>query len=410
MTGTLFFVHGTGVRQAGYDRTWAAVQDGARRNQVPASAFVGCPWGPTLGVPVKRIAETLPEQVATRDAFGAGAPPNDQERQGAEWALLLEDPLFELRLAAGAASAGVHDSGVVVAEARADQTVIAMVRSLASDPVDLDGTGVEPGELEEAVEQVAGAPELADAALAAPDPADADLVRAVARAIVASMLQPHLLDPPGMAPAVLLDSVRRDRLIDDLADALVPVETRGAVTDWIKRRMVGFAERKATAIAVSRREGLMTSSLPGIGDILFYQRRGEAIVEMVADALDRVDRPVVAVGHSLGGIVLVDLLTRADAPRVDLLVTAGSQSPLFYAIDGLANLRRDQRLPGPPSPWLNIYNPQDLLSFCAARVFPATPGIEDHEVDPGVPFPPAHSAYWHDDRVFELIRRRWPAA
>jgi hypothetical protein len=410
MAGTLFFVHGTGVRQAGYERTWAALQDGARQKQIPATAFVGCPWGPTLGVPVERIADTLPDQVATRDAFGAGAPPSDQELQSAEWALLLEDPLFELRLVAGGAAAGVDDGVVVVAEARADQTAIAIVRSLASRPVDLDGTGVEREELEQAAEAVASAPELAGAALAAPDPTDADLVRAIARAVVATMLQPHLLDPPGAAPAALLDGAKRNRLVDEIADTLVPVETRGAMTDWIKNRVVGFAERKATALAVTRREGLMTSSLPGIGDILFYQRRGEAIIQMVTDALAGLEQPVVAVGHSLGGIVLVDLLTRASAPRVDLLVTAGSQSPLFYAIDALANLRRDQPLPAPPTPWLNIYNPQDLLSFCAARVFPDVPGIEDCEVDPGVPFPPAHSAYWHDGTVFELIRDRWPGA
>lgn len=106
MVGTLYFVHGTGVRKSGYERTWAAVQDGARRNGVPASVFVGCPWGQALGVPTDRIADTLPREVATRDALGAGPPPTENELRAATWALLLDDPLFALRLAGAAARLG----------------------------------------------------------------------------------------------------------------------------------------------------------------------------------------------------------------------------------------------------------------------------------------------------------------
>jgi hypothetical protein len=51
---------------------------------------------------------------------------------------------------------------------------------------------------------------------------------------------------------------------------------------------------------------------------------------------------------------------------------------------------------------------QDLLSFCAERVFAGIDGIQDQEVDPKVPFPASHSAYWHDDKVYQLIRDNWP--
>jgi hypothetical protein len=63
----------------------------------------------------------------------------------------------------------------------------------------------------------------------------------------------------------------------------------------------------------------------------------------------------------------------------------------------------------PFTPWLNIYNRQDFLSFVAGRVFQGVSGITDEEVDPGVPFPESHSAYWYSNRVYELIRRHWPA-
>jgi hypothetical protein len=81
---------------------------------------------------------------------------------------------------------------------------------------------------------------------------------------------------------------------------------------------------------------------------------------------------------------------------------------MLYAIDALEHLR-----PGngavPFTPWLNIYNPQDFLSFCAARVFPGVAGIDDQEVDPQVPFPESHSAYWYHPGVYNLIRGAWPA-
>ena len=69
--------------------------------------------------------------------------------------------------------------------------------------------------------------------------------------------------------------------------------------------------------------------------------------------------------------MLVDLLSSGSAPAVDGLVTVGSQAPLFYAIDALEHLRPGAG-PEPFTPWLNIYNEADLLSFCAERVFPGT--------------------------------------
>jgi hypothetical protein len=174
--------------------------------------------------------------------------------------------------------------------------------------------------------------------------------------------------------------------------------------------MANFAVHKAASFAADRRAGLMTMGAPGIGDILFYQRRGEEIRQMVADALTSAEGPVVAVGHSLGGIILVDLLTGSIPQGVDLLFTAGSQSPLFYAVDALASLRPNHPTPVPFTPWVNVYDRRDLLAFCAGQIFAGHGGggITDHEVDSGVPFPAAHSAYWNNGAVYDLLRDRWP--
>jgi hypothetical protein len=408
MRGTLFFVHGTGVRQVGLERTLAAVRAGLAKSKLDGVAVVAPAWGPRFGVPVNRIAQVLPrpaqdlEDAArdlTEEVWSLEPPLADQDVVAAMWALLVEDPLFELRLVAQAGPGGGN---------QADVAAVARLQGLVSAPVELEGTDVEQGEVAEAARAVSAAPETAAAALAVGDAADPDLVEAMARAVVATILATHALDLPGTEPAVAVNGVIRDELVDRLADAMAEGD-RGLPTDWIKDKVLGFAKRKATALATNRREGLMAASLPGLGDILYYQRRGDQVREFVGEQLAGLERPVVAVGHSLGGIILVDLLTQEQAPVVDRLITVGSQSPLFFAIDALDRLRPGQQTPFPFTPWLNIYNRNDLLSFLATGVFPGVDGITDVEVDAGVPFPESHSAYWQLDDVFELIKGAWPA-
>jgi hypothetical protein len=402
MRGTFFFVHGTGVRQERYDALWATIRDRAGASGMTGVDFVGCAWGPTVGVSVSaaRIADTLPPDAATRAAVD-GAPTED-ELAVALWALLLDDPLFELRLASGGEP---RQSIVAVAAARPDQAAVSALQSLRAAPPDVGGTGLDAAELAAAAERIAATEELRAAATAAGSAADAGLVEAMARAVVASALGARRTTG-GVPPAAALSRATRDELVDRVAAALAPAGTRG-VGKWIKDRTTAFAARRATAFARERRDKLTIAGLPGIGDILYYERRGDAIAGLVAGALDGLQRPVVAVGHSLGGIILVDLLTRAAPPHADVLVTVGSQAPLLYAIDALGTLR-----PGgaqaPFVPWLNIYDRSDLLSYCAARVFSGAGRVCDEEVVSGVPFPESHSAYWQDDRVYELIRGWWP--
>jgi hypothetical protein len=197
--------------------------------------------------------------------------------------------------------------------------------------------------------------------------------------------------------------------VDELANRIAPETTRG-VGDWMGRKVGGFVARRATKAFQSRREKLAVGSLPFLGDILYYQKRGDAIRDLVAEAIEKAPQPVVALGHSLGGVVLVDLLTRETPPEVARLVTVGSQSPLFYAIDALDRMRREESGPKPPpyTPWLNIYDRADFLSFVASHVFPGISAIEDAEISSGVPFPSSHSAYFHQPETFELIRDHWP--
>jgi pimeloyl-ACP methyl ester carboxylesterase len=108
----------------------------------------------------------------------------------------------------------------------------------------------------------------------------------------------------------------------------------------------------------------------------------------------------VVVAHSLGGIACVDLLVKQ---RIDirLLVTVGSQAPFLYEIGALSSLLHDQPLPPHFPPWLNIYDPRDLLSYIGAKVFPGR--VSDVKVNNRQPFPEAHGAYWTNPQVWSAI-------
>ena len=154
-------------------------------------------------------------------------------------------------------------------------------------------------------------------------------------------------------------------------------------------------------------------------DVLSYLRRPDAITGYVSAELDRIaaergERSVVAVGLSLGGIILVDALaTRlAAAPEApalaELLVTVGSQSPFLLACDALGELRRSGPRPLRPFvPWLNVWNPDDYLSYPAGPIFGDAvrprAALRDVIGRDGSAFPAVHGRYWDDDTTFAAI-------
>jgi hypothetical protein len=404
MTGTLLFVHGTGVRKAGYERSCDAIRVGCATAGLGDVRLVGVPWGEKLGITTELIKRTLPA-AATRAAAGE---PEPGEQTVAEWDILLEDPLFELRLAAEAD--GGAASGFTVGTTPPEVALAQKVSALSQAPsLDLGEAGVSHEELAMAAQAVAASAELAGAARGAGAAEAAELADTVARAVVASLLSPYRLAPTGEAPALAYNAALRDQLVEQIAELLAPGTTRG-LRSWLGKRVGGFAARRATSFLEVRRGAITVGGLPFLGDILHYQKRGDEIRSMVAAEIAKATAPIVAVGHSLGGIILVDLLTREMPPAVDRLVTVGSQSPLFYAIDALDRIRRRAAGPEPTpfTPWLNIYDRADILSFLAGRVFPGLGDVRDEEIDARVPFPSAHSAYFHQPRTFELIAGFWP--
>jgi hypothetical protein len=184
------------------------------------------------------------------------------------------------------------------------------------------------------------------------------------------------------------------RLLQGAAAGIVALQ-------YVNVRAPAFLRVWATDVLLRRRDALMLEIL-GVADILVYQRAGQAIRNDVKRLLQREpgdERPLIALGNSLGGIVLVDMLREPDAPKPDLLVTVGSQSSVLQAIAALGD---------DPSPlfvpWLNIYDRRDFLGFVAQPVWPNVAGVTDHRVDLGLGFPEVHGpAYFSDPKVFDAI-------
>ncbi|WP_342723987.1 hypothetical protein AAFG07_33590 [Bradyrhizobium sp. B097] len=409
MPDTLLFIHGTGVRKSGFDQTMALLREGFRDKL--AIEIEGICWGPDLGVNVddKAIEDVLPLALAKADEIGS----EEIGYRAALWGELFRDPLLELRMASmrppaqsdqDAAKPGVQAADIAMTD------MVAGVVQKVSDP--LPG-GVQAQAVRDAALWLMKEPLLKSAAAATGDALDEDLVNAVARAIAATALIGYR-NELGTGPSALYVAADRDALVKSIVD-LFP-QTKG-IGSWLWNGVKALAEGVATHYGRDRRTGLMNGVSPGVGDILLYERRGDdilAAIERKIVALAEQNKRVVVLGHSLGGIMMVDLLSRARQPGrlpVEKLITVGSQAPVLFKFDALGTMRLRQALPAgtPYRPWLNIFDRNDFLSFCASRAFPgATTGIEDFEVESNVSFPEAHSAYFRQPSFYAKIVESWP--
>ncbi len=177
-----------------------------------------------------------------------------------------------------------------------------------------------------------------------------------------------------------------------------------------------------TALARHLRGSIMQAATSFVGDVMLYLARGaEVRAQLHRTVLEAraqfPDEPLVLLAHSLGGIIAYEYATDgalADRPPIDLLVTVGSQVALFaeYELLHAAGAAHDHlvasRAAQLRSRWLNIYDPDDFLSFPIAGMFPAA-ADGDHSISAGKPFPASHTAYWGNPAVYAAIAEAFPA-
>lgn len=387
--GSIVFVHGTGVRKEGYAESLGEIR--ASLNGHPDWTLHACLWGEEEGAKLGRGGISIPDFDATR--ADAPSPEDEEDRRLARWAVLYEDPLYELRLLELKPRAS---RDTVIGQRNVLAEFDPLVRGLAGAgalAASLQGCRLD-GVWDDALRELLGSAEYRGA-LARAERVDTELRETIARALAALALRRRgrrlLLEP--------MSGAARDALVEAMVQ-LLGGRDRG-VGAWLGRYVLD----KLTSRVQRNRGALSENGYAVAGDILLYQARGQRIRDTIASRIRQAEPPVVLLAHSLGGVACVDLLNEQDlSDRVTTLITAGSQAPFFYEINALVSLPFGEALkPWFPKRWLNIYDPRDFLSYLARGVFNGVE-IEDLRVHNGEPFPQSHGAYWTNARVWTAIR------
>ena len=167
-----------------------------------------------------------------------------------------------------------------------------------------------------------------------------------------------------------------------------------------------------------------------LGDIFVYMRSGAsrtdirkeittALLEAWAEANAK-SEPLIVIGHSLGGVILYDILSSPKASglpddfKVSILVTVGSQVGVFEEFKLYdASLSQFSSTAGNRVPalatvgsWMNVFDPVDLLSF---RCEPIFEGVDDFSFSSATGLGSAHSAYFLRPSFFARLRERLDA-
>ena len=382
----MLFVHGTGVRAAGYTAVLSLIEQQVQRHRLPAKVH-GCYWGEAEGARLRAGGASIP-------GYGdsGGREPSDEEQILALWSVLYTDPWYELRLLR---HMPVTRSAVFGREPPSRQ-LSRLVQEFTPSP-ELTAIVAEHGlahHFDDAFAAVRVAPELDQATVTAPaDPLEHR--RAIARAVVAFALTSA--EASGQ-PAV--DGATRDLIVKRLTGEL---HGHGlGAGEFLLRPVKGLAMHLVTSKLTGDRGSITDAAAPAAGDVLRFLADGDGARRYLTRAIDDLrPGPIYLLAHSLGGIMCVDLLAREPIAGVAGLVTIGSQAPFLYEIGALSGLVHPRPLPDHFPPWLNIYDRRDILSYVGAGVLGDR--VTDLPVDNGQPFPQSHSAYWANPAVWAAI-------
>jgi hypothetical protein len=403
-TGTIIFVHGTGVRLKNYQSGFEAAARLAATCGI-TQQFVPCAWGDPLGVEFE--GKSLPDPPTPEQL-------EEEEKDFALWNWLFDDPLFELdKLTIRDPLANSHTQD---SEPAADPLIPNPRKRPEWERLWNEIRGYRPSQelrllLErgnlsglwpEAWSQIVEGSPIPRRAFEASPHELADAAHALARALVAEL---HVLaQAAGQAgPNRTLRNSIVQRLTVDWHQQVLGLGT------FLWERL----ERAATRVLRHHRNSFSDGAALPIGDILLYQARGKEIRQFIQDKIEKAQGPITVVAHSLGGIAAFDLLALTALPKVTHFVTAGSQSPLLYEIGALSSLKPGRPLPAGFPAWLNFYDRNDFLSYFAGRIFPPRdfelkrdPKFSrDQELESGQPFPAAHSAYFGNEILWRTVGR-----
>jgi hypothetical protein len=320
--------------------------------------------------------------------------------------LLLDDPLLELRLIKDPenfepSGAGFEPlpAGVDVRNQTLDAARPTVATALTQDPELAAATGATLSEVEAQALVKNGF----DAAARTDRALDViDLIDPLSRAITASLYTVIEGDEPKLDQT--FQWVRAEARVQQLLEAALAGQ-RGWIGDKLKSVAGGAASRSVTfAMRHGLRKRLMQSMALFVGDVLAYMAKRDqvqaALEQVIVQALAAKQEPLALVGHSLGGIICFDYCLKTMRP-IDRLITVGSQVGLFAELGAfpplVAAANGKLKSPDVVQRWINIYDPNDILSFLAA---PVLTSVTDIEFDTQAPFPVAHSEYWNQEMLY----------
>ena len=405
---SILFVHGTGVRQTGYDETFKTLADWLeKKTELKSCTLRRCLWGEVYGSRLLGGGGSIPGYAGRSSA----AP----EPEVVKWWLLYQNPCFELESLREQGDRELPPRARAEWKAKTDQ----IAGGVLSREFKLRLESHRLGELwPAALNRVTGSAvwrETLPPRDASADRFFPDFCRCTAEAVMAETaleaLSAGIPVPTAESRNLIVDHFLQDlkakvRGLRDWYDALAARVKQISLTMYAAG---DYAMSKVVTAPIAR-NFVTDLSLPAIGDILFYQARGERIRDFIEAEIGKLEPPVFLLAHSLGGIACVDLLVlkKALRSRVAGLITAGSQSPLFYEMDCLISLPRTAEQPAPPlpahfPPWLNFHDPNDYLGYAARQVFHDDPRIEDVEVLSRQPRLMAHSAYWSEPALWDRV-------
>jgi hypothetical protein len=391
----IVFVHGTGVREPAYSKAFSIISQNLKERDGNLRVHK-CYWGGEHGTTLALGGLAIPRFDTRRSLDG---DLSDEDFTLGLWELLYQDPLFELQIL----SLRSGKSGPIFAGEALGDELDNHVRTLTPSPIlheMLDQAGM--GEFfDKAREIVSKERDYQEAIASAQEPLG-EYRLAIARSLVAQVA--ILVRDTYGEIALSLNADLRDQIVERIVAELGGTEM--GIVSWLKDSLSGVVKRVVTNDLQRRRSRISENISGGIGDILMYQARGQKVRDFIRAKIAPLPGSIVLIAHSLGGIACVDLLLEKQPPKVNLLVTIGSQAPLLYELNALVGMEYNPNatLPENFPQWLNIYDKNDFLSYVGDQVF--RDRVEDVEVNSRQPFPQSHGAYWTNKTVWDEILRR----
>lgn len=180
----------------------------------------------------------------------------------------------------------------------------------------------------------------------------------------------------------------------------------------------------SSLITASAREATHKNVSRFLGDIFVYLSRrdqtgGDTILADLIDKLQTAhakrsdDDKLIVIGHSLGGLLVYDVLTHyLPEIKVDHFITVGSQVAVFEEMtlcriskNGIpVNPPKDKiKKPSNIDQWINVYDTNDVFSFKFGGVIE---GVEDFKFDTGYGLLQSHTGYFSRLSFYKRLAER----